>query len=244
MAVPKSGSGRCCSGAARSPRRRAGRRARPLHRLRPVADRQPGRAETLFTIEPGSPRWRAYGGYERRALASKLRPRGRRLRMRHIALGGLDVSRLSLGTMGMSAYYTGAGADDAESIRTLHRALDLGITFIDTAEVYGPYTNEELVGRAIADRRGSPARRSRQTPRRTTPHRLNLTQDTEALRRLGGLRSARPVGSAPWPGEKAPFRTRPVATPASPRPAGETATGRSACTSGRPHRCWPRRPGR
>jgi aryl-alcohol dehydrogenase-like predicted oxidoreductase len=73
--------------------------------------------------------------------------------MRHIALGGLDVSRLGLGTMGMSAYYTGAGADDAESIRTIHRALDLGITFIDTAEVYGPYTNEELVGRAIADRR-------------------------------------------------------------------------------------------
>jgi aryl-alcohol dehydrogenase-like predicted oxidoreductase len=55
--------------------------------------------------------------------------------------------------MGMSAYYTGAGVDDAESIRTIHRALDLGITLIDTAEVYGPYTNEELVGRAIAGRR-------------------------------------------------------------------------------------------
>ena len=55
--------------------------------------------------------------------------------------------------MGMSAYYTGAGVDDAKSIRTIHRALDLGITLIDTAEVYGPYTNEELVGRAIAGRR-------------------------------------------------------------------------------------------
>jgi aryl-alcohol dehydrogenase-like predicted oxidoreductase len=54
----------------------------------------------------------------------------------------------------MSAYYTGAGVDDAESIRTIHRALDLGITFIDTAEIYGPYTNEELVGRALAGRRG------------------------------------------------------------------------------------------
>jgi len=73
--------------------------------------------------------------------------------MKHVSLGGLDVSRLGLGTMGMSAYYTGAGADDAESIRTIHRALELGITFIDTAEVYGPYTNEELVGRAIAGRR-------------------------------------------------------------------------------------------
>jgi aryl-alcohol dehydrogenase-like predicted oxidoreductase len=55
--------------------------------------------------------------------------------------------------MGMSAFYTGAGVDEAESIRTIHRALDLGITFLDTAEVYGPYTNEELVGKAIASRR-------------------------------------------------------------------------------------------
>jgi aryl-alcohol dehydrogenase-like predicted oxidoreductase len=53
----------------------------------------------------------------------------------------------------MSAYYTGAGIDDAESMRTIQRAIDLGITLIDTAEAYGPYTNEELVGRAIADRR-------------------------------------------------------------------------------------------
>ena len=69
--------------------------------------------------------------------------------MKHVSLGKLDVSRIGLGTMGMSAYYTGAGSDDAESLRTIHRALDLGINFIDTAEVYGPYTNEELVGKAI-----------------------------------------------------------------------------------------------
>ena len=55
--------------------------------------------------------------------------------------------------MGMSAVYSGAGRDDAESIRTIHRALDLGVTLIDTAEVYGPYTNEELVGRALKGRR-------------------------------------------------------------------------------------------
>jgi aryl-alcohol dehydrogenase-like predicted oxidoreductase len=73
--------------------------------------------------------------------------------MRHIALGKLDVSRLGLGCMGMSAFYTGAAVDDAESIRTIHRALDLGITLIDTAEVYGPYVNEGLIGRAIAGRR-------------------------------------------------------------------------------------------
>src|SRR3954465_4814731 len=56
--------------------------------------------------------------------------------------------------MGMSFAYTGAGSDDAESIRTIHRALDLGVTLLDTAEIYGPYVNEELVGRAIAGRRG------------------------------------------------------------------------------------------
>jgi aryl-alcohol dehydrogenase-like predicted oxidoreductase len=55
--------------------------------------------------------------------------------------------------MGMSHGYTGAGTNDAESIRTIHRALDLGVTLIDTAEIYGPYVNEELVGRAIKDRR-------------------------------------------------------------------------------------------
>jgi aryl-alcohol dehydrogenase-like predicted oxidoreductase len=71
--------------------------------------------------------------------------------MEQVSLAGLEVSRLGLGCMGMSAYYTGKGTDD-ESIRTIHRALDLGVTFFDTAEVYGPYTNEELVGRALAGR--------------------------------------------------------------------------------------------
>jgi aryl-alcohol dehydrogenase-like predicted oxidoreductase len=73
--------------------------------------------------------------------------------MRHVKLGSLDVSCLGLGTMGMSTAYAGAGSDDAESIRTIHRALELGINFLDTAEAYGPYVNEELVGKAIAGRR-------------------------------------------------------------------------------------------
>ena len=73
--------------------------------------------------------------------------------MKHVQLGDLDVSRIGLGAMGMSFGYTGAGADDAESIRTIHRALELGVTFIDTAEIYGPYTNEELVGQALKGRR-------------------------------------------------------------------------------------------
>jgi aryl-alcohol dehydrogenase-like predicted oxidoreductase len=73
--------------------------------------------------------------------------------VKHIKLRDLDVSRIGLGAMGMSAAYTGAGSDDAESIRTIQRALDLGVTLIDTAEVYGPFSNEELVGRAIRGRR-------------------------------------------------------------------------------------------
>jgi aryl-alcohol dehydrogenase-like predicted oxidoreductase len=72
--------------------------------------------------------------------------------MQHVRLADLDVSRLGLGCMGMSAYYAGFGDDD-ESIRAIHRALDLGVTFLDTAEIYGPYTNEELVGRALKGRR-------------------------------------------------------------------------------------------
>src|SRR3982751_2995833 len=71
--------------------------------------------------------------------------------MRTAQLGTLTVSRLGLGAMGMSGVY--GSADEDESIRTIHRALDLGVTFLDTAEIYGPYHNEELVGRAIKDRR-------------------------------------------------------------------------------------------
>ena len=75
--------------------------------------------------------------------------------MRTTALGanGPVVGRVGLGLMGMSAFYTGKGQDDAESIRTIHRALDLGVTLLDTAEMYGPYLNEELLGRALAGRR-------------------------------------------------------------------------------------------
>lgn len=74
--------------------------------------------------------------------------------MKHVSLGGLDVSRLGLGTMTMAGIYTGGGAlDDAESIRTIHRALDLGVTHLDTAEIYGPFHSEEIVGQAVKGRR-------------------------------------------------------------------------------------------
>src|ERR1700738_4582284 len=73
--------------------------------------------------------------------------------MKHISIGGLDVSRIGLGAMSMAGYYNIGAGSDAESIRTIHRAVDLGVTHIDTAEIYGPYANEELVGRALKGRR-------------------------------------------------------------------------------------------
>jgi aryl-alcohol dehydrogenase-like predicted oxidoreductase len=73
--------------------------------------------------------------------------------MDHRTLGrdGLDVSALGLGCMGMSEFY--GPADDEQSVATIHRAIDLGITLLDTADMYGPFKNEQLVGAAIADRR-------------------------------------------------------------------------------------------
>src|SRR6478672_7761247 len=63
----------------------------------------------------------------------------------------LEVSALGLGCMGMSEFY--GSTDESTAVTTIHRALDLGVSFLDTADMYGPFTNEVLVGRAIADRR-------------------------------------------------------------------------------------------
>jgi aryl-alcohol dehydrogenase-like predicted oxidoreductase len=70
---------------------------------------------------------------------------------RRLGSRGLEVSALGLGCMGMSEFY--GAADEDEAIRTIQRAIDLGVTFLDTADMYGPFTNERLVGKAIADRR-------------------------------------------------------------------------------------------
>jgi len=75
--------------------------------------------------------------------------------MKRITLGtnGPEIGRIGLGLMGMSAFYTGAGQDDAQSIATIHRAIDLGVTLLDTAEMYGPYLNEQLLAQALVGRR-------------------------------------------------------------------------------------------
>ncbi|MHB1883220.1 MAG: aldo/keto reductase [Acidithiobacillus sp.] len=70
---------------------------------------------------------------------------------RKLGSQGLEVSALGLGCMGMSEFYS--GRDEAEAVATIHRALELGVTFLDTADMYGPFTNEILVGKAIAGRR-------------------------------------------------------------------------------------------
>jgi aryl-alcohol dehydrogenase-like predicted oxidoreductase len=74
--------------------------------------------------------------------------------LKNARLGDLEVSRIGLGAMTMAGTYTSEGTlDNAESIRTIHRALDLGVTHIDTAEIYGPFLSEEIVGQAVKGRR-------------------------------------------------------------------------------------------
>ena len=101
--------------------------------------------------------------------------------MKHAHLGGLDVSRIGLGAMTMAGTYTSEGAlDDAESIRTIHRALDLGVTHIDTAEIYGPFHSEEVVGQAMKGRRDQVVIA---TKFGLVPHRDGVTPGTDRQQR-------------------------------------------------------------
>jgi aryl-alcohol dehydrogenase-like predicted oxidoreductase len=100
------------------------------------------------------------------------------LEKRGLGKGGLEVSALGLGCMGMSEFY--AGRDDVESVATIHRALELGVTFFDTADMYGPFKNEELVGRAIRGRRDTVVLATK----------FGIQRDAEGKR--GGIRGDRP----------------------------------------------------
>src|SRR5207244_7241340 len=79
------------------------------------------------------------------------RPERNAMRKRTLGPNGPEVSAIGLGCMGMSAFY--GATDEPEALRTIARALDLGCNFLDTSDMYGPHTNEELIGRAIAGRR-------------------------------------------------------------------------------------------
>src|SRR6267378_4207710 len=71
------------------------------------------------------------------------------MKMRELGRQGLKVSELGLGCMGLSDFYSSSGATEAQGISLIHRALALGVTFLDTADVYGPHTNEVTVGKAL-----------------------------------------------------------------------------------------------
>lgn len=113
--------------------------------------------------------------------------------MEYAHLGSLEVSRIGLGTMGWANVYGADDSSESDAIRTINRALDLGVTHLDTAEAYGPWTNEELVGKAVKGRRddvvlatkfGFLSHRDPATVLDGSPENIRIAID-ESLQRLG-----------------------------------------------------------
>jgi aryl-alcohol dehydrogenase-like predicted oxidoreductase len=132
--------------------------------------------------------------------------------------------------MPMSAFYTGAGTDEAESIRTIRRALDLGVTLIDTAEAYGPFTNEELLGRALRGRRGEVVLATKFGLVSHAVHPIAALQTEYSLwtrepeAQLLPLTRELGIGFVPWPG----CWPRAIASPRSPAPSGSPTSKRTS----------------
>src|SRR5262249_35684660 len=127
-------------------RARPDRGPRPPRGLRGVHDHRGPVGPVLEHRQGAAPARLAT--HVRRGLAPVAPGTSRHMERRRLGGEGLEVSAQGLGCMGMTWAY--GGGDEETGLRTIHRALELGVTFLDTAEVYGPYTNERLVGRAIA----------------------------------------------------------------------------------------------
>ena len=112
---------------------------------------------------------------------------------RRLGRNGPEVSALGLGCMGMSEFY--GPADEAESVRTIHRALDLGVNFLDTADAYGTGRNEELVGRAIRDRRDQVDSRHQVRQRARAQRRVSGGQWPAGVREAGLRSQSSPSGA-------------------------------------------------
>jgi aryl-alcohol dehydrogenase-like predicted oxidoreductase len=110
--------------------------------------------------------------------------------MQNRKLGDLEVGAIGLGTMGMSAFYSGAGKDDEESVRTIQRAIDLGVTLFDTAEAYGPYTNEVLLSRALQGHRDDVYIATKFGLLRHTPGETEPSTERHISSDLGSIRTA------------------------------------------------------
>jgi hypothetical protein len=145
--------------------------------------------------------------------------------VKYVELGGLEVSRIGLGAMPMSdPLYTGAGGDESESIRTLHRALEMGVNFIDTAEVYGMYTNEEVVSKGMA------GRREQAVGRRPVQLRATLLLHVDRRRSTSPRATAPAATASDWTA-RSPARTARAASPTRTSPSRSSTRSRTPPTS-------------